>query len=166
MKNLKIPGDGSVHDNERWLTNMADEIFEGYSYNAELTPDELASERETFAALSVQIAQIEEEKQSIMAEINERLKKKKGEAAASLMLIRTQRREVVGTAYQLTDEKLGRVGLFDVFGNLLSSRPKSGNRKSLFSGDALPYVDDDVTGNATQDAADDTPAFLKDGTNN
>jgi len=166
MRNLQIPGDGSVHDNERWLANMADEIFEGYSYHAELTPDELASERETCAALSIQIGQIEEEKQRVMAEINEKLKKKKGEAAVALMLIRTQRREVVGTAYQLTDEKEGRVGLFDVFGNLLSSRPKSGNRKSLFVGDALPYVDDDVTGNTTAADVDDTPAFLKDGTNN
>mgnify|MGYP000494064312 CR=1 FL=1 len=164
MKDLKIPGDGSVHDNERWMQTMADEIFEGYSYNAELTEDELIAERETFGALSIQIAQIEEEKQRFLAEINERLKKKKGEAAASLMLIRTQRREVVGTAYQLTDEKLGRIGLFDVNGKLLSSRPKSGNRKSLFVGDALPYVDDDVTDNTT--AADDTPAFFKDGTNN
>ena len=51
MKDLKIPGDGSVQDNKRWMQNMADEIFEGYSYHAELTPDELASERETFAAL-------------------------------------------------------------------------------------------------------------------
>jgi hypothetical protein len=98
MKNLQIPGDGSVYDNERWLQNMADEIFEGYSYQAELTPDELDAERETFAALSIQIAQIEEEKQRVMAEINERLKKKKGEAGAALMLIRTQRREVIGTA--------------------------------------------------------------------
>lgn len=160
MKDLKIPGDGSVQDNERWMQNMADEIFEGYSYNAELTDDELIAERETFGALSIQVAQIEEEKQRFLAEINERLKKKKGEAAASLMLIRTQRREVVGTAYQLTDEKLGRIGLFDVNGKLLSSRPKSGNRKSLFVGDALPYVDDDVTDNTTA-AADDTPAFLR-----
>lgn len=163
MKNLKIPGDGSIPDNERWLQNMADEIFEGYSYNAELTEEELIAERETFGALSIQIAQIEEEKQRVMAEINERLKKKKGEAAVSLMLLRTQRREVVGTAYQLTDEKLGRIGLFDVNGKLLSSRPKSGNRKSLFVGDALPYVNDDVTDNTT---ADNTPEFLKYGTDN
>lgn len=164
MKSLNIPGDGSVHDNERWLSNMADEILEGYSYHADLDADELAAERETFAALSIQIAQIEEEKQRVMAEINERLKKVKGQAGVSLMLIRTGRREVIGTAYQLTDEKLGRIGIFDVHGNLLSSRPKSGNRKNLFVGDGLPYVDDEPK-NETY-AADETPAFLKEGTNN
>jgi hypothetical protein len=63
----------------------------------------------------------------------------------------------------LTDEKLGRIGVFDVNGNLLSSRPKSGNKRNLFVGEGLPYVDDNPI---TDAAADDTPEFLKDGTNN
>lgn len=103
-----------------------------------------------YASNAIQIALIEEEKAQVMREYNDRLKRMKGAGNLSLSLIRTGIRQVSGTAYVITDASERRVGIFDVYGRILSQRPVSGQGRNLFAGESLPYVGDEETRKTSQ----------------
>lgn len=123
MKDLILLGDGSVIENINFMESNADDIEQNYSYQRILTDDEIDAERIEFATASIAIAQLEEEKQRVNAEINERLKAKKELAKTSLMLIRVGRSEVRETVYFIKDETEGKVGTYTQDGKLIAERP-------------------------------------------
>lgn len=141
MKDLRIPGDGSPMDKIQFMRDNADDIQENYSYQKTLDDDELAAEKDEFTALSISIQQITEEKERIMAEINERLKVKKELAKTSLMLLRTGRMEVSETVYFIKDENEGKIGTYNQNGVLLYERPMKATerQRKMFSTDQITY---------------------------
>ncbi|MGL4598667.1 MAG: hypothetical protein ACRCYO_14210, partial [Bacteroidia bacterium] len=60
MKDLLIPGSGTIRDNHTWLSNMADETIENYVYQHQLDEDEINEQRELYASNAIQIALLEE----------------------------------------------------------------------------------------------------------
>lgn len=140
MKDLLIPGDGTPIDNIAFMRDNADDIQEAYTYQRILTEDEIQAEKNEYADLSIQIEQIEEEKQRIMSEINERLKIKKSLAKKSLMLFRIGRMEVTDTVYFIKDEKENKIGTYDSNGVLLTERPmKATERQRKMFNNNLNY---------------------------
>lgn len=141
MKDLIILGDGSVIENINFMESNADDIGQNYSYQRILTDDEIDAERIEFATASIAIAQLEEEKQRVNAEINERLKAKKELAKTSLMLIRVGRSEVRETVYFIKDETEGKVGTYTQDGTLISERPlkPTERQRRIFNAEPLTY---------------------------
>jgi len=141
MRNLEIPGDGTPIENMSFMESNADEIVERYSYQRILTDEEIDHEKDEFAAKSILIAQLEEEKTRIMTEINERLKVQKSLATKSLTLIRVGRMEVSETVYLIKDEHEGKIGTYTSTGELLSERAlkPTERQRSVFTPGQLAY---------------------------
>lgn len=143
MKDLLIPGDGSVIENKTFMENTADEIVEGYEYTRELSDEEIENERIEFANVSIKIEQLEEEKARVVGEINERLKAEKTKAKKALGLVRRGRMDVIETVYMVKDEVEGKVGTYTMNGTLISERKMKGTerQKSIYTRDAVEYKD-------------------------
>lgn len=143
MRDLQIPGDGSVIENKTFMENTADEIVEGYEYTRTLSEEEIQAEKDEFAAVSIKIEQIEEEKARVMLEINERLKAEKAKAKKALGLVRRGRIDVIETVYLVKDEVEGKVGTYTMNGNIIAERRMTGTerQKSIYTRDKVEYKD-------------------------
>lgn len=144
MKNLEIPGDGSVIENVNFMQSNADEILPGYEYSRELSDEEIENERIEFAKVSIKIEQILEEKERFMTELNARLKVEKELAKTSLRLIRVGRMDVVETVYLVKDESEGNIGTYTQNGVLLSERKMKGaeRQRTIYSRENVAYKSD------------------------
>ncbi|MGL6008511.1 MAG: hypothetical protein ACRC1D_03565 [Culicoidibacterales bacterium] len=145
MKDLLIPGSGTIRDNDAWMRSIAEEVHDDYPYQHQLTDEEVQEQEQFFASNSISIAVVEEDKARVMREYNDKIKRMKGQGLAALHLIRTRRREISGTVYEIIDRQERRVGIFDVNGRILQQRPLLGQNISLLGSEKLPYVGDEET---------------------
>lgn len=143
MKDLQIPGDGTVIEKVSFMESVADEIVPNYEYSRELTPEEIDNERIEYANVSIKIEQIEEEMARVLTEIKDRLKVEKAKAKKALSYIRRGRMDVVETVYLVKDEAEGKVGTYTMNGEILSERPMKGTerQKSIYTRDNVTYKD-------------------------
>lgn len=143
MKDLQIPGSGSVIENRTFMESNADEIVEGYEYTRQLSDEEIENERVEFANVSIKIEQLAEEKARLLAEINEKIKAETAKAKKSLGLIRRGRMDVIETVYLVKDENEGNIGTYTMNGVLISERKMRGTerQKTLFTRDNIGYKD-------------------------
>jgi hypothetical protein len=134
MTSIFIEGDGTPVTNIAFMESNADEILPDYTYQRILTEEEMVNERETFTELSIQLAQIEEQKAQMMAEINARKKAKKTALTKSLILLRVGRMEVTENVYLIKDENELKVGTFNWKGEIISERPmkQTERQRNLF----------------------------------
>lgn len=143
MKDLQIPGSGSVIENRTFMESNADEIVEGYEYTRQLSDEEIENERVEFANVSIKIEQLAEEKARLLAEINEKIKAETAKAKKSLSLIRRGRMDVIETVYLVKDENEGNIGTYTMNGVLISERKMRGTerQKTVFTRDNIGYKD-------------------------
>lgn len=143
MKDLQIPGSGSVIENRTFMESNADEIVEGYEYTRQLSDEEIENERVEFANVSIKIEQLAEEKARLLAEINEKIKAETAKAKKSLGLIRRGRMDVIETVYLVKDENEGNIGTYTMNGVLISERKMRGTerQKTVFTRDNIGYKD-------------------------
>lgn len=143
MKDLQIPGSGSVIENRTFMESNADEIVEGYEYTRQLSDEEIENERVEFANVSIKIEQLAEEKARLLAEINEKIKAETAKAKKSIGLIRRGRMDVIETVYLVKDENEGNIGTYTMNGVLISERKVRGTerQKTLFTRDNIGYKD-------------------------
>lgn len=143
MKDLQIPGSGSVIENRTFMESNADEIVEGYEYTRQLSDEEIENERVEFANVSIKIEQLAEEKARLLAEINEKIKAETAKAKKSIGLIRRGRMDVIETVYLVKDENEVNIGTYTMNGVLISERKMRGTerQKTLFTRDNIGYKD-------------------------
>lgn len=143
MKDLLVPGDGSVIENKTFMQNTADEVIEGFEYTRTLTEEEIEAERLEFANVSIKIEQIEEEKARVMLEINERLKAEKAKAKKALGLVRRGRMDVVETVYLVKSEAEGMIGTYTMNGTIISERKMRGTewQKTIYTREDVAFKD-------------------------
>ena len=135
MKDLQIPGDGSAFDNIQFMKAQAEDVLEDFRYQKILSEDELEAERQTFADLSIELQQLEEDKALEMERWNAKIKAKKENVRKSLGLLRVGRMEVSETVYLIRDEVEGKIGTYTQDGTILSERPLKNTEKqrNMFS---------------------------------
>jgi len=143
MKDLQIPGSGSVIENRTFMESNADEIVEGYKYTRQLSDEEIENELVEFANVSIKIEQLAEEKARLLAEINEKIKAETAKDEKSMGLIRRGRMDVIETVYLVKDENEGNIGTYTMNGVLISERKMRGTerQKTLFTRDNIGYKD-------------------------
>ena len=144
MKDLQIPGDGSVIENRTFMESNADEILPDYEYTRNLTDEEIENERIEFANVSIKIEQLQEEKARVMAELNEKIKAQTTLAKKALGYIRRGRMDVIATVFLVKDENEGMIGTYDMNGVLLTERKMRGTerQKTVFTRDRVDYKDE------------------------
>ena len=136
MKDIIIPDNESAIGRINFMSSNADVVVPEYWYSRKLPPEEITSERETFAESSIELARLQAEKADLVAEINARIKRQKKIADLSLAILRTGRMETRETVYIISDHAEGAVGTYNQFGELIAERPmRKGERvqQSIFN---------------------------------
>lgn len=95
---------------------------EDMTFSRQVDDEELTQLRERFAALNVQLAQIEKEKKEMLAEFKERMKPLKGDAAHILNTLSAETEEVKERVYLFPDHETSKMLIYDRYGVLVKSR--------------------------------------------
>lgn len=106
----------------QFLSDNCD-AMEPIGYTRRFTPDELNQKKEELANISIDMAEIEEEKKNAMQQFKDRLKPKATEKAKLLGDLKRKSEFVNDDCYKFIDHENRTVGFYNKLGELVSSRP-------------------------------------------
>lgn len=111
------------------------DAVEDVTYSKPFTPEELALKREQLTDASIKIADIEEEKKTVMDGYKERLKPLQTQKEDAIKALRDKSQTVTEKCFKFFDEDTKTVGFYNSEGNLVNSRPafKQELQKTIFS---------------------------------
>lgn len=123
-----------LEDRAQVLEDSCDAV-EDVTYSKPFTPEELALKREQLTDASIKIADIEEEKKTVMDGYKERLKPLQTQKEDAIKALRDKSQTVTEKCYKFFDEDTKTVGFYNKEGNLVNSRPafKQELQKTIFS---------------------------------
>lgn len=123
-----------LEDRAQVLEDSCDAV-EDVTYSKPFTPEELALKREQLTDASIKIADIEEEKKTVMDGFKERLKPLQTQKEDAIKALRDKSQTVTEKCYKFFDEDTKTVGFYNKEGNLVNSRPafKQELQKTIFS---------------------------------
>lgn len=123
-----------LEDRAQVLEDSCDAV-EDVTYSKPFTPEELALKREQLTDASIKIADIEEEKKTVMDGYKERLKPLQTQKEDAIKALRDKSQTVTEKCFKFFDEDTKTVGFYNSEGNLVNSRPafKQELQKTIFS---------------------------------
>jgi hypothetical protein len=99
-----------------------DRTLEDYEYLKTLSPEEISREGEELVELAVKLANLEEEKQSLQAEIKSRIEPLKQEYAIKVSIVRTGKKTVREEVLVYFDRERLQADYFNQEGEVILSR--------------------------------------------
>ena len=126
---MKIFQNLSALERVQALEDNALDVVHGFTYQRELTDEELADIRIEFATSHLDLKQLDAQKAELLAEINGKIKNLKLQAASQLQMIETGREPLTGTVYFLQDFDANKIRIYDADGYMVAERPMRGNER-------------------------------------
>ena len=123
-----------LEDRAQVLEDSCDAV-EDVTYSKPFTPEELALKREQLTDASIKIADIEEEKKTVMDGYKEKLKPLQAVKDDAIKALREKSQTVTEKCYKFIDEESKTAGFYNKEGILVYSRPmfKQELQKTIFS---------------------------------
>lgn len=106
----------------QFLSDNCDAV-EAVGYTRRFSPDELNQKKEELANISIDIAEIEEDKKDAMRQFKDRLKPRATEKIKLLGDLKRKSEFVNDDCYKIIDHETRMVGFYNKLGELVSSRP-------------------------------------------
>ena len=122
MLDRELGKDIALEERAQFLEDNCDDI-ENVTYSRAFSPEELALKREQLTDSSIKIADIEEEKKTVMDGFKERLKPLNETKDEAIKALREKSQTVTEKCYKFLDEETKMVGFYNKEGNLVNSRP-------------------------------------------
>lgn len=97
--------------------------FANKGYMKPYTPEQLQGHKENLANLSIEIAEIESEMKTVMAEYKGKLKPLKEQRATMVSNIKSKSEYVNEICYRFTDQENRETGFYNSHGDLIEARP-------------------------------------------
>lgn len=134
MIQKEIGKDIAIEEREQFLRDNCDAVEE-VTYSKLFSPEELAKEQDALAKVSIEIADIEEEKKEVMDGFKERLKPLQTEKQEAIQRLKSKSQIVTEECFKFFYEEDKMVGFFNKQGDLVSSRPAFPNemQRTIFA---------------------------------
>ena len=123
----------ATEEREQFLRDNCDAVEE-VTYSRAFAPEELSMKREQLTDVSIQIADIEEEKKEVMSDFKKRLEPLTAQKNDTIKALREKSQIVSEECFKFLDEETKMVGFYNRLGDLVNSRPAFPNElnKTIF----------------------------------
>lgn len=122
MIQKELGKDVAIEQREQFLRDNCDAV-EQVTYSKLFLPEELAKQQDVLTKVSIEIADIEEEKKEVMDGFKERLKPLQIEKQEAIQRLKSKSQTVTEECFKFLYEEEKMVGFFNKQGDLVSSRP-------------------------------------------
>ncbi len=137
MEKHAIFQDMEMVERIRLLESNATEVVDGFTYQRNLTDDDLSEERELYCDLQLEILRLEEVKKAEVERMNAEIKAKKLSAGRCLGMIRTKREEVRETVYVIPNFDDNTICTYNADGQLVAERSMRASERQSTIGSIL-----------------------------
>lgn len=127
---------------------------ENADYSKPLTDDEVIAEQNGYSRQAISLASLEAQKKQAIAQFASQIKALKSIMEEQLKVIQNGKREVNGKLYLFPDQQGGVMRYYDVWGNIVNSRPlvPTERQTTLFIGENGENKHVAANGHETEDA--------------
>ena len=122
MIDRELGKDIALEERAQFLEDNCDAV-EDVTYSRAFAPEELALRREQLTDVSIEIADIEDEKKKVMDEFKKQLEPLNEVKKGVIKALREKSQTVTEKCYKFIDEESRMVGFYNKEGNLVNSRP-------------------------------------------